>query len=39
MHRHVSGSELRVIPKARHDSAWEQPEEAGKLFRQFLDRI
>lgn len=39
MHRRVSGSELRVIPKAGHYSAWEQPEEAGKLFRQFLDRI
>jgi pimeloyl-ACP methyl ester carboxylesterase len=39
MRRHISGSELRVIPKAGHYSAWEQPEEAGKLLRQFLERL
>jgi 3-oxoadipate enol-lactonase len=39
MHRHISGSQLRVIPKAGHYSAWEQPEEAVHLLRQFLERI
>jgi pimeloyl-ACP methyl ester carboxylesterase len=39
MHQHISGSQLRVIPKAGHYSAWEQPEEAGKLLRQFLDQL
>jgi pimeloyl-ACP methyl ester carboxylesterase len=39
MRQHVSGSQLRVIPKAGHYSAWEQPEEATKLLRQFLERI
>jgi 3-oxoadipate enol-lactonase len=38
MHRHISGSQLRVIPKAGHYSAWEQPEEAVHLLRQFLER-
>jgi pimeloyl-ACP methyl ester carboxylesterase len=39
MRQHISGSQLRVIPKAGHYSAWEQPEEADKLLRQFLDQI
>jgi pimeloyl-ACP methyl ester carboxylesterase len=39
MRQHISGSELRVIPKAGHYSAWEQPDEAGKLLRQFLERL
>jgi 3-oxoadipate enol-lactonase len=39
MRQHISRSELRVIPKAGHYSPWEQPEEAGKLFRRFLDGI
>jgi len=39
MQRHISGSELRVIPKAGHYSPWEQPEEAVRLLRQFLDRV
>jgi 3-oxoadipate enol-lactonase len=37
MRQHIAGSKLRVIPKAGHYSPWEQPEEAGKLLRQFLD--
>jgi pimeloyl-ACP methyl ester carboxylesterase len=36
MRRHIPGSQLRVIPKAGHYSAWEQPEETTKLLRQFL---
>jgi 3-oxoadipate enol-lactonase len=39
MHRHISGSQLRVIPKAGHYAAWEQPEEATKLLRQFLESL
>ncbi len=39
MCRHIPGSQLRVIPKAGHYSPWEQPEEAGRLLRQFLDGI
>jgi pimeloyl-ACP methyl ester carboxylesterase len=37
MQRHVRGSRMKVIPKAGHYSPWEQPEEVGKLLRQFLD--
>ncbi len=37
MHCHISGSQLRVVPKAGHYSPWEQPEEVTKLVRQFLD--
>ena len=39
MRQHISGSQLRVIPKVGHYSPWEQPEEAGKLLRQFLERL
>jgi 3-oxoadipate enol-lactonase len=37
MHRHITGSQLRVVPKAGHYSPWEQPEEVTKLLREFLD--
>lgn len=39
MRQHIAGSQLRVIPKAGHYSPWEQPEEAGKLLRRFLERL
>ncbi|MFZ1051861.1 MAG: alpha/beta fold hydrolase [Candidatus Sulfotelmatobacter sp.] len=39
MRQHIPNSQLRVIPKAGHYSPWEQPEEAGKLLRQFLNGI
>jgi len=39
MRQHIPGSQLRVIPKAGHYSAWEQPEQAAKLLRQFLDAL
>ncbi len=39
MRRHIAGSQLRVIPKAGHYSPWEQPEEAFKIIRQFLDSV
>jgi 3-oxoadipate enol-lactonase len=37
MSQHISNSQLRVIPKAGHYSPWEQPEDAGRILRQFLD--
>jgi len=37
MRQHISGSQLRVIPKAGHYSPWERPDETGKLLRQFLE--
>jgi 3-oxoadipate enol-lactonase len=39
MHQHISNSRLRVIPKAGHYSPWEQPEDASKVLRQFLDGV
>lgn len=39
MRRHIRGSELRVIPRAGHYSPWEQPEEATRILRQFLDGL
>src|SRR5579872_2107534 len=39
MRQHIPRSEMRVIPKAGHYSPWEQPEEVGKLLRQFLDGL
>jgi pimeloyl-ACP methyl ester carboxylesterase len=39
MRQHISGSHLRVIAKAGHYSPWEQQEEAGRVLRQFLERI
>jgi 3-oxoadipate enol-lactonase len=37
MRQNVQNSQMKVIAKAGHYSPWEQPEEAGKLVRQFLD--
>jgi len=39
MRKHIRGSELKVIAQAAHYSPWEQPEEVGKLLRQFVDGI
>jgi 3-oxoadipate enol-lactonase len=39
MRQHISGSQLRVIPKAGHYSPWEQPAEVSRILRQFLDEI
>jgi len=39
MRQHIHGSQLRLIPKAGHYSPWEQPEEAARLIRQFLDGL
>lgn len=37
MKQNIVGSQMKVIAKAGHYSPWEQPDEAGKLLRQFLD--
>ncbi len=39
MRQNISGSEIKLIAKAGHYSPWEQPEEVGKLLREFLDRL
>jgi pimeloyl-ACP methyl ester carboxylesterase len=39
MHQNISGSEIRVVSRAGHYAAWEQPETVGALLRQFLDRV
>ena len=39
LRQHINGSRLQVIPKAGHYSPWEQPDEAAKLLRQFLDAL
>src|SRR5712692_9441787 len=39
MHQNVPGSQLKIVPCAGHYSPWEQPEEVGKLLRQFLDSV
>ena len=37
--QNISGSQLRIIPKAGHYSPLEQPEEVGKILRNFLDGL
>jgi 3-oxoadipate enol-lactonase len=37
LRRHISGSLLRVVPKAGHYSPWERSEDVATLLRQFLD--
>jgi 3-oxoadipate enol-lactonase len=39
MRQHISGSQLCVIPKSGHYSGWEQPEDVGKVLRQFLEQV
>jgi pimeloyl-ACP methyl ester carboxylesterase len=39
MRQNIAGSQLKVIPKAGHYAAWEQPELVGKILRQFLDDV
>jgi len=37
MQQNIAGAELKVIPRAGHYAVWEQPEDSGKVLRQFLD--
>jgi 3-oxoadipate enol-lactonase len=39
MRQHISGSQLRVIPKAGHYSPWERPEEVCQVLREFLEHV
>jgi len=39
MRKHIPGSQMRVIPRAGHYAAFEHPEQAGRLLRQFLDSL
>jgi 3-oxoadipate enol-lactonase len=39
MKQNIVGSQMKVIAKAGHYSPWEQPQEVGKLLRQFLDSL
>jgi 3-oxoadipate enol-lactonase len=39
MRQNITGSELKVIPKAGHYAPWEQPEAVGMVLRQFLDKV
>jgi pimeloyl-ACP methyl ester carboxylesterase len=39
MRQNINGSLLQVIPKAGHYSLWEQPQDAAKILRQFLDSL
>jgi 3-oxoadipate enol-lactonase len=39
MRQHISGSQMKIVARAGHYSPWEQPNEVGKLVRQFLDAI
>ena len=37
MHKNIARSELKILAKTGHYAPWEQPEEIGRLLRQFLD--
>jgi pimeloyl-ACP methyl ester carboxylesterase len=37
--RNVAGSEMKVVARAGHYSPWEQPEEVGRILRQFVDSV
>ena len=39
MRQHMPNSDLKIIARAGHFSPWEQPEEVGRLLRQFADRV
>lgn len=39
MHQHIAGSQVKIVAKAGHYSPWEQPEELGRIARQFLDTL
>jgi 3-oxoadipate enol-lactonase len=39
MRQHIAGSQMRVIPKAGHYSAWERPEDVTGLVSNFLEGI
>jgi pimeloyl-ACP methyl ester carboxylesterase len=38
MKQNIAGSKLKVVARAGHYSPWEQPEEVGRLLREFLEK-
>jgi pimeloyl-ACP methyl ester carboxylesterase len=39
MHQRIAGSQIRVIPKAGHYAAMEQPAEFGRMLRSFFEAL
>jgi pimeloyl-ACP methyl ester carboxylesterase len=39
MHQNIVNSEMKVIAKAGHYSPWEQPGDAGRVLRKFVERV
>jgi 3-oxoadipate enol-lactonase len=39
MRQNISGSRLKVVPKAGHYAPWEQSKAVGEILRQFLDEV
>src|SRR5215470_13499449 len=39
MKQNISGAQMKIISKAGHYSPFEQPEEVGRVLRQFLDSL
>lgn len=39
MKNNISGSQMKVVAKAGHYSPWEQPQELGRIVRQFVDGV
>ncbi len=39
MRQNIPFSQMKIIHRAGHYSAWEQPEEAGQLLRRFVDSV
>jgi 3-oxoadipate enol-lactonase len=37
IHQSIPNAQMKVIPRAGHYAVWEQPEDVGKVLRQFLD--
>jgi 3-oxoadipate enol-lactonase len=39
MQQNISSSQMRVVPRAGHFAAWEQPEQTGAILRRFLENL
>jgi 3-oxoadipate enol-lactonase len=39
IHRSIRGSEIRIVPKTGHYAAFERPEDASEIMREFLGRL
>jgi 3-oxoadipate enol-lactonase len=39
MRQNITGSQMKIIPKAGHYTAWERPKEVGELLRGFFDSV